>query len=317
MHYAAVDFVSRAIPRPIHIVQYDNSLPVIVVSLYKDGQVYTIPEGSIVNFRWGKPDGNIVYNHALGWNEDMTMVYVEVDQQMAAAYGKAEMVIEILRDERNEVKFAQSSALTVSIDRNPVQNANIKSTSEAEAIYEFVLECRRLASEAKVSASNANLSEQNAAQYSDMAATSETNAKTSETNAEKYAVSASYSSSSAKSDADRAKEYADNSLEIQQTVEDLSEESEAWAVGMRDGKPVESSDETYQNNSKYYAGLAVGLYDDVQQTLQEAKNTLDTMNDRYGRAKFEVDMDTGEIMYDDCDTYEFSINETTGNLEWR
>lgn len=35
-----------------------------------------------------------------------------------------------------------------------------------------------------------------------------------------------------------------------------SQESEAWAVGEKGGVPVASSDETYENNSKYYAEQA-------------------------------------------------------------
>ena len=35
--------------------------------------------------------------------------------------------------------------------------------------------------------------------------------------------------------------------------------AEAWAVGERGGVPVSSSDETYENNSKYYAGEAADL----------------------------------------------------------
>lgn len=36
-------------------------------------------------------------------------------------------------------------------------------------------------------------------------------------------------------------------------IEEWVEESEAWAVGERGGEPVESTDETYHNNSKYYS----------------------------------------------------------------
>ena len=53
---------------------------------------------------------------------------------------------------------------------------------------------------------------------------------------------------------------------IEQLIEDAQtaaaeaaeevEKSEAWAVGERNGVPVGSSDETYHNNSKYYAGQA-------------------------------------------------------------
>lgn len=55
---------------------------------------------------------------------------------------------------------------------------------------------------------------------------------------------------------------------IEQLIEDAQsaaaeaaeevEKSEAWAVGERGGVPVGSSDETYHNNSKYYAGQASG-----------------------------------------------------------
>lgn len=38
--------------------------------------------------------------------------------------------------------------------------------------------------------------------------------------------------------------------------EDHAEDSEAWAVGERAGEPVEDTDETYQNNAKWYAGQA-------------------------------------------------------------
>ena len=39
-------------------------------------------------------------------------------------------------------------------------------------------------------------------------------------------------------------------------AEESAENSEAWAVGKRKGVDVPSTDETYQNNSKYYAGQA-------------------------------------------------------------
>ena len=38
--------------------------------------------------------------------------------------------------------------------------------------------------------------------------------------------------------------------------EEVLHEAEAWAVGQRDGEDVDEEDETYQNNSKYYAGKA-------------------------------------------------------------
>lgn len=44
----------------------------------------------------------------------------------------------------------------------------------------------------------------------------------------------------------------------------LKEDAEAWAVGTRDGVPVPSTDETYENNAKYWAGQYIGKLTDAQ-----------------------------------------------------
>ena len=77
----------------------------------------------------------------------------------------------------------------------------------------------------------------NAKYYKEEAATSATNASTSETNAGLSESAASSSASSAK---------------------DSKEDSEAWAVGKRNGVDVPNTDETYQNNAKYWASVAAG-----------------------------------------------------------
>lgn len=46
--------------------------------------------------------------------------------------------------------------------------------------------------------------------------------------------------------------------EVLAQAEEFKEDSEAYAVGKRDGADVPSTDPTYQNNSKYYAQLAQG-----------------------------------------------------------
>jgi len=43
------------------------------------------------------------------------------------------------------------------------------------------------------------------------------------------------------------------------------QKSEAWAVGEKDGVPVSSSDETYENNSKYYAEEAANIVADLME----------------------------------------------------
>ena len=77
----------------------------------------------------------------------------------------------------------------------------------------------------------------NAKYYKEEAATSASNASTSETNAGLSESAAAGSASAA---------------------DDSAEDSEAWAVGTRDGDPVPSSDPAYHNNAKYWADVAAG-----------------------------------------------------------
>lgn len=48
-------------------------------------------------------------------------------------------------------------------------------------------------------------------------------------------------------------------IELQERCDYVLKSAEAWAVGQRGGEDVDETDETYQNNSKYYAELA-GTY---------------------------------------------------------
>ena len=43
VHLAYADFVSRQLGRPVHIVQYDDSLPILVVKMFSDGNPYILP----------------------------------------------------------------------------------------------------------------------------------------------------------------------------------------------------------------------------------------------------------------------------------
>lgn len=59
-------------------------------------------------------------------------------------------------------------------------------------------------------------------------------------------------------------EILDDIPEIISQISDLKSDAEAWAVGTRDGNPVPSSDETYHNNAKYWAGQYIGKLTDAQ-----------------------------------------------------
>lgn len=58
-------------------------------------------------------------------------------------------------------------------------------------------------------------------------------------------------------DTNNAMYYANRADQVGAT---WARESEAWAVGERNGVPVASDDDTYENNSKYYCGEAESVY---------------------------------------------------------
>lgn len=53
-----------------------------------------------------------------------------------------------------------------------------------------------------------------------------------------------------------AAESEENAAESEENAATSESNAEAWAIGMRNGEPVGSTDETYQNNSKYYSEQA-------------------------------------------------------------
>lgn len=99
-------------------------------------------------------------------------------------------------------------------------------------------------------------------------------------------------------------------------AEQASSDSEAWAVGQRGGSDVDPTDPTYDNNSKYYAGLADDRATDAETASQAAEDTLEEVIRVANNITFEVNFATGNLEYTDNSAYSFSINETTGNLEW-
>lgn len=85
--------------------------------------------------------------------------------------------------------------------------------------------------------------------------------------------------------------------------------SEAWAVGQKNGQDIPVTDPQYHNNSKFYA-------DEAKTSEENASDILDQIVDAVSMVTFTVDFATGDLVYSSDATYSFSINTTTGNLEW-
>ena len=136
------------------------------------------------------------------------------------------------------------------------------------------------ATEAAGSATAAAGSASNAADSATDAAASEGNAAGSATAAAGSATAAAGSASAAAGSATAAATSAENAAlsatEAEDSAEgaaDSAEDAEAWAVGERGGVPVSSTDQTYHNNSKYYAEQAA---DDVLE-VNNASAKIDNM----------------------------------------
>lgn len=199
VHYTYADMTARQIVRPVHLVQYDQGLPIIAVKLYNDGLEYTIPMNATVNIRCGKVDGNFVYNPALGWDSAMHTVYFEVTKQMTALAGEINPIVEI---ELNN-KIVSSGAIAVQIDFNPVQEQSIRSTTE-------YLTAKQYAEQAVDAAAKAASSASQASGYANTASSKASAASTSAANAKNYADSAASSKNAAASSASNASASATN-----------------------------------------------------------------------------------------------------------
>ena len=126
-----------AIPQRVHVTQYDESLPVIACTLYKDGQLYTIPDGASVRLRMNK-NGLPVYHEAMGIDDARHVVYLEITAQMTVLYGEFAMVLEV---ETSDGKTAGTSYLRLIVRQNPVQNP------ELDNIPDYTANSNRLTAE--------------------------------------------------------------------------------------------------------------------------------------------------------------------------
>lgn len=90
--------------------------------------------------------------------------------------------------------------------------------------------------------------------------------------------------------------------------------AEAWAIGKVDGTAVPSSDTTYQNNALFYADVARGYRDATQTIRDDAADLLQTATDRLTGLNIMVNYSDGCMYYDINSGIMLSIDYTTGDL---
>lgn len=90
--------------------------------------------------------------------------------------------------------------------------------------------------------------------------------------------------------------------------------AEAWAIGRVDGTAVPSSDTTYQNNALFYADVARGYRDATQTIRDDAADLLQTATDRLTGLNIMINYSDGCMYYDINSGIMLSIDYTTGDL---
>ena len=134
VHNTSVDLITRWFAREVHIVQYDNSQPIVAVELFKNSERFVLPDGYEANLRFGKKDRTFIYKPVLGCNQGRDTVYFAVDEQMSMFYGKVNPIIEFTYNGA----VVGSSSIPFVIDKNPIQIGDVESKSDYPAIVERI-----------------------------------------------------------------------------------------------------------------------------------------------------------------------------------
>lgn len=93
-------------------------------------------------------------------------------------------------------------------------------------------------------------------------------------------------------------------------------DSEAWAVGNRDGAPVGQTDETYNNNSKYYSQLANSIKNAMVEIRDDAADLLEAAVNRLTGLNLMINYADGCLYYDINSGVSFNVDSTTGQLQY-
>lgn len=148
------DFDLRRAPVPINLVQFDKTIPILAVALYKGGTAYKLPDDAEANVRMGKRNNLYIYNPVLGCNEGRTLVYVAVTPQMTTQDGVFYPILEVLADGG----VAGTSPLQLVIQRNPVQEGDLEDTSEKQTLADLASQA---AASANAAADSARIVQEN------------------------------------------------------------------------------------------------------------------------------------------------------------
>ena len=278
-HNVDLNLSASVMPPVLNMAQYDANSRTIVATLWDGTSGFTVPSGSVVMVRFGKPDNTGGLYDKTESGEAITysgnVVTAPVATQMLSAAGKVQADIEIYQSgatKQAAVKLA-TFCFTVNVEKAAFQDAEIISSDyynivaaqiaaaiEAGAKGDAAIAAAETATAAAETATNAKTAAENAKAAAESAKSAAESAKTSAESAKTTAVNSANTATNAKTAAESAKTSAESSASSAETSAQNAahdaEDAEAWAVGQRNGVNVPSTDPAYQNNAKYYKDLA-------------------------------------------------------------
>lgn len=168
---------------------------------------------------------------------------------------------------------------------NALEEYKVTTVESCRAYYEGVAgglaQTRQIVTDA---AERATLAEQNAAGSADAAQQSSATASA-------KAIEASTAAYNAKNSENSAEYSAINAAASVAAAQEKTYDSEAWAIGTRDGVPIDEEDPAYHNNSKYYAELGSDVIDDEVITLYNTWSSSKLSTELNGKA----DLESGKV----------------------
>lgn len=281
---AALNLSESITPPTLRMAQDDANTRTIKASLWDGAQPFSIPSECVCMVRFGKPDGTGgLYDTTEGGQKvsySGNVVTAPVAAQMLAVAGAVKAQIDIygggekqqaekLATFRFRVEVepsAYADAKIISSDYYNVLSSQIAAAIEAGAKADQAIQAAQQATEAASSASQSQTAAASSAQSASQSAQTASSAASSATSAKTAAESAQEAAQAAKesaaSSASAAAQDAQSATQAAAAAMQDADDSEAWAVGKRNGADVPSTDPAYHNNAKYYKDQAQAVVGD-------------------------------------------------------
>lgn len=270
LHQTEASLTARPLPPPVHLVQYDQTLPILQVSLYSHGQPYTVPAGAAVNVRMDKLDGHYVYNPALGLDNTRTIAYIAITQQMTTGAGCYRPIVEVVVSGG----IAGTAPLALQIDPNPVPQDAVESTDEYKTVQQLIADAQASAEAAANSAAAAKSSETAAEEAKGAAETAQGAAEDARDAA----------GTSAETATNKAKD-ADDSAKAALASQQAAKESETAAQGSAETAQQQANTATQQaTDAKASAQAAAASAKTAQQQAETATQMANAAGNRANAA---------------------------------